>query len=526
MLKISDIRISAKCDITDELLHEKAKKILRCGNINSLSIARRSVDARDKSNVFYVISLYVEADNEDRFLKIRNVSKVKNNAYIPPDKSSLDTRPVVIGFGPAGMFCALVLARAGARPIVFERGSCVEKRQTAVKNFWQNGRLDTSTNVQFGEGGAGTFSDGKLTTGIKDKRCRYVLSQLVHFGAPEEILYEAKPHIGTDRLVDVVRNIRKEITALGGEIRFDSRVENIVTEKGRVRAVVCGGKEYPAGRVVLAIGHSARDTFEMLYKNGVDMCRKPFAMGVRIEHPQDVINTAQYGEFAKYLPPADYKLTAHLKNGRSAYTFCMCPGGVVTASASEEMSVVTNGMSYYSRDGKNANSALLIGINTDDFGSEYALSGVELQRRLERKAFEAGGGNYNAPVQLVGDFMRYSSDRSSFMPEAWQGFAPSYKPGVKFTELRDIFPDFMNESLELAIYEMDRKIEGFGDKNAVMTAVESRSSSPVRITRGEGFVSVNTDGLYPCGEGCGYAGGIMSAAVDGVKCAEAVLGIV
>ncbi len=526
MLKISDIRISARCEITKALLYEKAKKILRCGHINSLSIARKSVDARDKSNVFYVVSLLVDVDNEERFLKIKNVSPVKNNAYIPPYRSDLSSRPVVIGFGPAGMFCALVLARAGARPIVFERGSAVEKRQTAVKNFWQNGTLDTSTNVQFGEGGAGTFSDGKLTTGIKDKRCRYVLSQLVHFGAPDEILYEAKPHIGTDRLVDIVRSVRNEIISLGGDIRFDSRVEDIVIEKGRVRAVVCEGREYPADSVVLAIGHSARDTFEMLYKKGVDMCRKPFAMGVRIEHPQEIINTAQYGEFAKYLPPADYKLAAHLKNGRSAYTFCMCPGGVVTASASEEMSVVTNGMSYYSRNGKNANSALLIGINTDDFGSEYALSGVELQRRLERRAFEAGGGNYNAPVQRVGDFMRYPENRSSFMPEAWQSFAPSYKPGVKFTELRDIFPDFMNESLELAIYEMDKKIEGFGDKNAIMTAVESRSSSPVRITRGESFASVNTEGLYPCGEGCGYAGGIMSAAVDGVKCAEAVLGVI
>lgn len=526
MLKISDIRISAKNEITQALLYERAKKILRCGRLDSLSIARKSVDARDKSNVFYVISLFVEVDNEDRFLNIRNVSKASKRVYIPPAGCSLAARPVVIGFGPAGMFSALVLARAGGRPIVFERGSSVEKRQAAVNAFWKNGVLDTATNVQFGEGGAGTFSDGKLTTGIKDIRCRYVLSQLVYFGAPDEVLYEAKPHIGTDRLVDIVRNIREEIIALGGEIHFDSRVEDIVTEKGRVRAVVSGGKEYPADKVVLAIGHSARDTFEMLYKKGVDMCRKPFAMGVRIEHPQEIINRAQYGKFAKYLPPADYKLVAHLKNGRSAYTFCMCPGGVVTASASEEKSVVTNGMSYYSRNGKNANSALLIGINTDDFGSDYALSGVELQRKLERKAFEAGGGNYYAPAQRVGDFMRYAEDKASFTPEEWKDFAPSYKPGVRFTELRDIFPDFMNESLELALNEMDKKIEGFGDKNAVMTAVESRSSSPVRIIRGDNFVSANTEGLYPCGEGCGYAGGIMSAAVDGVKCAEAVLGAV
>lgn len=517
MLKISNIKLSVKNKITDELLVEKCRKILKCSKINSVKLVKKSIDARDKSDIHYNLSVEVSVDNEDKYLRLKNVSKAKKFEYHIIKESSLKNCPVVIGFGPAGMLAGLTLARAGAKPIIFERGYAVEDRQKAIDNFWKTGVLDTRSNVQFGEGGAGTFSDGKLTTGIKDIRCQYVLRELVRFGAPEEILYDAKPHIGTDKLIDVVRNIRKEIISLGGEIYFNSNVSDINIEKGKVRSVVVNDSEYIADNVILAIGHSARDTFEMLYKKGVDIIQKPFAMGVRIEHKQDMINVAQYGDFAKYLPAADYKLVAHLPNGRSAYTFCMCPGGVVVAAASEEKRVVTNGMSYYKRDRENANSALLIGINTDDFGSDYVLAGVEMQRRLESNAFEVGGGNYYAPVQKVGDFLNK-------IPSTNEGnVIPSYKPGVKYTDIRKVFPDFMNESFALALMEMDKKIKGFACNDAVMTAVESRSSSPVRITRGENYMSTNVEGLYPCGEGCGYAGGIMSAAVDGVRCGESIL---
>lgn len=517
MLKISNIKISVKNKITEELLKARCAKILRCNKINTVRLVKKSIDARDKSDVHYILAVEVDVENEDRYLRIKNVSKAKSFKYHIIRESKLKTRPIVIGFGPAGMFAGLSLARAGARPLIFERGYAVEDRQKAIDTFWTKGKLDTKSNVQFGEGGAGTFSDGKLTTGVKDIRCQYVLRELVKFGAPDEILYEAKPHIGTDKLIDVVRNIRKEIISLGGEIYFDSKVSDINIEKGKIKSVVVNGNEYVSDNVILCIGHSARDTFEMLYKKGVDIIQKPFAMGVRIEHKQKMINMAQYGEFAKYLPAADYKLVAHLPNGRSAYTFCMCPGGVVVAAASEENRVVTNGMSYYLRDKENANSALLIGINTEDFGSDYVLAGVELQRRLEGNAFVAGGSNYNAPVQRVGDFINNVASAKA------GSVLPSYKPGVKYTDIRPIFPDFMNESFALALNEMDKKIKGFACDDAVMTAVESRSSSPVRITRGENCMSTNVGGLYPCGEGCGYAGGIMSAAVDGVRCAEAVL---
>lgn len=517
MLKISNIKISVKKKITEELLKNKVCKILRCSNINSLKISKKAVDARKKDNIHYVIAVEISVANEEKYLKIKNVSKVQKIKYSIPSNIGEKNKTVIIGFGPAGMLAGLTLARAGIRPVIFERGYAVEDRQKSIENFWEKGILDIKSNVQFGEGGAGTFSDGKLTTGIKDVRCMYVLEEFVKFGAPSEIMYEAKPHIGTDKLVNVVKNIRKEIISLGGEIYFDSKVSDIVIENDRVKSVVVNDKEYEADNIILAIGHSARDTFEMLYKNGVDIIQKPFAMGVRIEHKQEMINKAQYGEFAGYLPNADYKLAAHLPNGRSAFTFCMCPGGLVVSAASEENCVATNGMSYYKRDKENANSALLIGINTGDFGSDYALAGVELQRKLESNTFEVGGRNYNAPVQRVGDFLKRKASIKCGNIE------PSYKPGVTYTDIRKIFPEFMNESFELALKEMDKKIQGFACDDAIMTAVESRSSSPVRITRNESFISTNIDGLYPCGEGCGYAGGIMSAAVDGIKCAEAIL---
>lgn len=517
MLKISNIKISVKEKITEDLLIKKASKALRGTAINFIRIAKKSIDARDKGDVYYIIAVEVSVDNEDRFLKFKNVSKVKKIKYAPISDCHMENRPVVIGFGPAGMLAGLTLARAGAKPIIFERGYSVEERQKAINEFWTEGKLNTKSNVQFGEGGAGTFSDGKLTTGIKDIRCQYVLNELVKFGAPEEILYDAKPHIGTDKLVNIVRNIRNEIISLGGEIYFDSKVSDIVIEKGAVKAVIVNDKEYITDNVILSIGHSARDTFEMLYNKGVNIVQKSFSMGVRIEHKQEMINKSQYGDFAKYLPAADYKLVAHLPNGRGAYTFCMCPGGVVVAAASEEETVVTNGMSYYKRDGENANSALLIGINTEDFESDHPLAGVELQRKFERNAYIAGGENYNAPVQRVGDFL------NKVASEKGGSVMPSFMPNVTYTDIRKIFPDYINESIELALKIMDKKISGFACEDAIMTAVESRSSSPVRITRDDSFMSTSVKGLYPCGEGCGYAGGIMSAAVDGVKCSEAII---
>lgn len=519
MIRLSNIKIPADITPTEDILKARAEKILK-SQIKNISIAKKSIDARDKRNVFYLFSIDIDINNENRYLKYKNVSKTPIYKYSIPT-SSLTKRPVIIGFGPAGMFAGLILAYSGAKPVIIERGYSVEKRQEAINNFWKNRNLDTKSNVQFGEGGAGTFSDGKLTTGISDERCRYVLEKFVEFGAPKEILYLSKPHIGTDILINIVKNIRKEIISLGGEVLFEHKLINIIGGNSVEYIEVEYNdeiKKIECDNVILAIGHSARDTFEKLKELNIEMIQKPFAMGVRIEHSQDMINKAQYGEFHKYLPPADYKLTAHLENGRSAYTFCMCPGGVVVAAASEENMVATNGMSYYNRDGKNANSALLIGINTEDFGSDDVLAGMYLQREFEKKAYISGGSNYNAPIQTVGDLLDNKPTTNL------GNINPSYKPGVTPADFKDIFPEFMYESFKLALKSMDKKIKGFADKNAVMTAVESRSSSPVRILRDKNSCnSVSIKGLYPCGEGCGYAGGIMSAAVDGMKCAEAVL---
>lgn len=519
MIRLSNIKIPANVTVTKEILKNKAEKLLKT-QINSFTIAKKSIDARDKTNVHYLYSLDISVKNEKKYLKYKNVTKTPLFKYDIP-KSSLNKRPLIVGFGPAGMFAGLVLAYSGVKPIIVEQGYCVEKRQEAVNSFTKTGKLNTVSNIQFGEGGAGTFSDGKLTTGISDERCRYVLKKFVEFGAPKEILYLAKPHIGTDVLVNVVRNIRNEIIKYGGEVLFEHKLVEILGDKAVKYAVVeNNGKKIivDTDNIILAIGHSSRDTFEYLNSIGIKMEQKPFAMGVRIEHSQELINKAQYGEFAKYLPPADYKLTAHLENGRSAFTFCMCPGGVVVAAASEEERLVTNGMSYYKRDGKNANSALLIGIKPEDFGSSYVLAGMELQRELEHKAFVAGGSNFNAPVQLVGDIL------NSRPTEKLGAVEPTYKPGVSPGDFRNIFPDFMYESFQLALKAMDKKIKGFANNDALLTAVESRSSSPVRILRDNNSLnSLSLKGLYPCGEGCGYAGGIMSAAVDGIKCAEAVI---
>ncbi len=492
-------------------------------NIKSLRIAKKSVDARNKSNVHFVYSLDMEVwGDEDYIASIlawKQVELIKEKPQLAiARRPESKLRPVVIGSGPAGMFAALALAEAGQRPIVIERGKPVNERQEDVRSFWAKGMLNPNSNVQFGEGGAGTFSDGKLMTGIKkDKFTAKVLHELAAAGAPEEILYLAKPHIGTDKLVTVVQNIRKKITDLGGEYRFEEQlvgldVKNDCLRAAKIQRADGSVYELSADKLILAVGHSARDTFEMLYDAGVAMEQKPFSIGVRIEHLQSMIDTAQYGRYAgrPELGAADYKLAVHLPNGRSAYTFCMCPGGEVVAAASENGRVVTNGMSEFARAKMNANAALLVGVNPTDFGGEHPLQGMFWQRELEAKAYDLGGRNYFAPAQRVGDFL---ACRSSVKAGE---VTPSYCPGVTWTDLALMFPDYVIETLQLALTEMNNKLKGFSHPDAVLTAIETRSSSPIRILRDETYQS-NIRGLYPCGEGAGHAGGIVSSAVDGLR---------
>lgn len=524
MLRIDQLRLLPGEDVS--VLTARAAKVLQIPerDIQSLRLVRRSIDARE--GVCFSCSVHVAVKNEERVLRrcrSRQVTKAEKLHYAPPAPiAPPELAPVIVGAGPAGLFAALLLAEAGAKPLLLERGQPVEQRQADVRRFWESGVLDTRSNVQFGEGGAGAFSDGKLNTGTRDPRHRYILHRLVEFGAPEEILTDAKPHVGTDRLHIVLRNLRAHLLRCGADIRFSHQLTDLTIDGGAVAAVTVAAPEgnyvLPCRRLILAPGHSARDTFALLHRLGVPMEPKPFAVGVRIEHRQKDIDAAQYGAYAGHpaLPASSYKLACHLPDGRGVFSFCVCPGGQVVAAASEEGRLVTNGMSEFARDGENINGGLLVSVTPSDFGGDDPLAGVAFQRRLEEAAFAAGGGGYAAPAQRVGDFLRRQPSTAA------GAVTPSYLPRVRWTSLDECLPPFIAESLRAALPLLDQKLPGFAAEDAVLTAVESRSSSPLRILRREEGESPIA-GLYPCGEGAGYAGGILSAAADGMRQAEAVL---
>ena len=499
--------IKLKPGESEKLLWKIAEKKLP--GCKYVKILKKSLDARNKSEIRWVYQIQAE----------KTAPQEARRSY--PQVKGMHGCVVIVGSGPAGLFCAIRLIRSGILPIVVERGGSVEERAKQNAIFFSGAALDENCNVQFGEGGAGTFSDGKLNTQTKDPRNREVLETFVEFGAPQEILYLNKPHIGSDRLRGVVAAMRNFIIRSGGEVRFHTLFKDIVSNDGQVKAVLLqdltNGQDYEldAEAVVLAIGHSSRDTFLSMKNRGLAMEPREFAVGVRIEHLQEKINFAQYSDTHKLLPPADYKMVSHAGE-RSAFTFCMCPGGVVIPAASEEGGVVTNGMSDYARDGLNANSALLVQIRRSDFNDSDVLGGVEFQRMIEKKAFELGGGNYKAPAQRVEDFL---NDRET---KSFGEVMPTYAIGVEGTQLKKLFPDYVSDTLKRAILDMDRRLKGFADPDAVLTAAETRFSSPVRILRGSDGQSVNFAGVFPCGEGCGYSGGITSSAADGIRIAECI----
>ncbi|MFZ6727463.1 NAD(P)/FAD-dependent oxidoreductase [Undibacterium sp. MH2W] len=527
MLRITDLQLPL--DHSEDALKEAILAFLsiEASDLIEFTVFRRSYDARKKTAIVLIYTVDLKTTKDDALLhKFKNrphfgLTPDTNYKFVAKAGTTPFKRPVVIGFGPCGLFAALLLAEMGYRPIVLERGKTVRERTKDTWGLWRKRELQPESNVQFGEGGAGTFSDGKLYSQIKDPKHygRKVLTEFVKSGAPEEILYVNKPHIGTFRLVKMIEEMRNNIEALGGEIRFQQKVTDIDIQDGQVRGLHVNDGEYiETDHVVLAIGHSARDTFQMIYDRGVYVEAKPFSVGFRIEHPQSVIDKARFGPNAgnKILGAADYKLVHHAKNGRSVYSFCMCPGGTVVAATSEPGRVVTNGMSQYSRNERNANSAIVVGITPDDYPG-HPLAGIDFQRKLETAAYHLGGENYNAPGQLIGDFIK--GQASTEFGEV----LPSYKPGVTLVDLAKALPEFAITAIREAIPEFDRKIRGFAMSDGILTGIETRTSSPIRIKRHDSTLqSLNTRGLYPAGEGAGYAGGILSAGVDGIKVAEAV----
>jgi len=525
MIRINQIKLTP--DKGKEELVQKAAKILRISEkeVLSLKIRKQSIDARKKPNIMYVYTVDVEVSNEQKIMrhqKGNQVTLIHETPYDFPNSGTkkMEHRPVVIGSGPAGLFCAYLLAEHGYRPVVYERGASVEERKKDVERFWNEQVLNPNSNVQFGEGGAGTFSDGKLNTLVKDPvgRNRKVLEIFVENGAPKDILYSHKPHIGTDLLITVVKNMRQRILDWGGEVHFHSQMTDIHVEDGKLTAITvttdAGSIRCPAEILVLAIGHSARDTFSMLYERQIPMMAKSFAVGVRVEHDQEMINCAQYGENVPYDPPAaPYKVAANLENGRGVYSFCMCPGGYVVNASSEEGRLAVNGMSYHARDGKNANSAIIVTVTPKDYGSEHPLAGVRFQQLLEERAYQAGKGA--VPVQCFGDFCENK------VTEHFGKIEPQIKGAYTFADVRAIFPKEIGDSIEEGIKVFDRQIHGFAKDDTVLSGVESRTSSPVRIPRNQELHLENLR-IYPCGEGAGYAGGITSAAMDGIKVAEMI----
>jgi hypothetical protein len=526
MIRLSNIQLPLDHDdqaMTSAVLDRLS---IAAGDLVSVHVHKRGYDARKKTNIVLVYTLDVETtQNESLIEKFAEHQLVKatpdmSYQFVANAPADLQERPIVIGFGPCGLLAGLVLAQMGYKPIILDRGKEVRERTKDTFGFWRKKILNTESNVQFGEGGAGTFSDGKLYSQVKDPNHygRKVLTEFVASGAPDEIMFVSKPHIGTFRLVTMVEQIRAKIIELGGEIRFSARVDNVQVENGQMTGVVLADGEVIKSRhIALAIGHSARDTFQMLYDNDVYIEAKPFSVGFRIEHPQSVIDKARFGKNVgnPILGAADYKLVHHCKSGRSVYSFCMCPGGTVVAAASEEHGVVTNGMSQYSRAERNANSAIVVGIDPSDYPGN-PLAGIDFQRALERNAYVLGGSNYDAPAQKVGNFLKGTSSETVGSVE------PSFQPGIKLTDLSKALPDFCIEAIREAIPVFNRKIKGFAFEDALLTGVETRTSAPICIKRGKDFQSINTQGLYPAGEGAGYAGGILSAAIDGIKVAEAM----
>ncbi|MCI8760458.1 MAG: FAD-dependent oxidoreductase [Clostridia bacterium] len=519
MLRINNIKIRKNISEQEilELAIEKAH--VKKDDILDWHIAKKSIDARKKEDVHFTYSIDIKVKDEKKYKKLEKIK-----SFVMPSiqvKNNFSTHPVIIGAGPAGLFAALTLIQNNIKPIIIEQGEPVENRKKSVDYFIQTGKLNSSSNVQFGEGGAGTFSDGKLTTGINSPFCKKVLEEFVNFGAPKQILFLAKPHIGTDNLIHIIKNMREYILANGGTFLFQTKVIDFEITNHHITSLhtICKGMENSimANQVILAIGHSSRDTFQTLYQKGISMEAKNFSVGVRIEHLQKWVDDAQYGTITKlHLPPAEYKLAYHANTARSCYTFCMCPGGVVMPSSSEPNTIVTNGMSYFLRDGKNANSALLVNVTPKDFKSTSPLAGIDFQKDLEQKAFILGGSNYFAPVQRVEDFLK--NQKSNHLGEV----QPTYQPGITLSNLNEILPTFVADTLKKGIQFFDTKLHGFAHPDSILTGVETRSSSPVKIVRNHHFVS-NIGGIYPCGEGAGYAGGIMSASVDGMKCAIALL---